>query len=629
MPHAKGGRMEAEMKKRLITILVTSLFMIAATGAFLWKINDMSNKLEEKDAQITNEEKDLVSTQDSKAADAVNDYDVIPLYLSGDRKNVVTTRHPSKKDIYNVKNSLKAEETLTDVKGRAGVYEPDTALWAYNPYGTNNSSLYVYFNTNISCYCRCTISVKDAKIPDFTRTLQSQAENGVTKEHEYQVTGLVQGKTNFIILNFYNSSDELVNTVTYKIDMPKSGMGSQTIIKNGNEHGKNKISNGLYVVFSDGVSKKVKTTRIVTNRTIRNGRTVTRRVKKNGYKKIKNYAILLYDNSGVLRGEIPLDGYCGRNIQMLYNGIAYACADNKIALVNPLGQVTKVYKINGYKQSGEFAYDGFGNFYAIATPNKKKSVKKSCIIKLELESGKTSMALDMNILLSTVYKQAVKNGGRENPDWIDLNSVQVTGTNQLLVSSQALSSIFKVNNVNSLMPKVDYIISDKSIWNGFKGLKKKVLTKTQEESEATEAPDTQEIVSILEDTSKPSGPFASQAGQNAVLYEKPSSLGEGQYYLSMLNNNSGLKALDNNKSYYYRYLVDEAARTYMRTDTISFAKTDDEGNIAKSDDVFVYCNAGKNKFMEADSKGKLIKEFTIDRNLYRVYKYDWKEFWFV
>lgn len=463
------------MKKKLITVLITSLLMIAAIGAFLWKMNDMSNKLEQKDAEIINEEKDLVSIQTTKAADTVDEYDVIPLYLSGDRKNVVTIAHSSEKDIYDVKSSLKAEETLTDVKGRAGSYEPENALWAYNPYGTNNSSMYVYFNTSGKYRCKCTISVKDSKIPDFTRTLQSQAEGNLTKEHEYQITGLVQGKTNFIILEFYNSSDELVETVTYKIDMPKSDMGSQTIIKSGAEHGKSKISNGLYVVFADGKNRKVKTTRIVTRKIRKNGRTVTRRVKKNGYKKVKNYAILLYDNSGVLRGEIPLDGYSGRNLHMLYNGIAYACADDKIALVNPLGQVTKVYKINGYKQSGEFAYDGFGNFYVIATSNKKKSVKKSCIVKIEIESGKTSTALDMNTLLAPVYRQAVKDSGKVNPDWIDVNSVQVTGTNQLLISSQALSSIFKVNNVNSLMPRVDYIISNKSIWNDFKGLKRKCL----------------------------------------------------------------------------------------------------------------------------------------------------------
>ena len=36
------------MKNKLITILVTSLIMIAAIGALLWKMNDLSKKLENK-----------------------------------------------------------------------------------------------------------------------------------------------------------------------------------------------------------------------------------------------------------------------------------------------------------------------------------------------------------------------------------------------------------------------------------------------------------------------------------------------------------------------------------------------------------------------------------------------------
>lgn len=618
------------MKKKLITVLVTSLFMIAAIGAFLWKMNDMSNKIEEMDAQAVNEEKDLVSLQKIKAIDTIGTEGVIPLYLSGNRKNVITIAYPSENDIYDVKRSQKAKETLADIKER-GSYEPEAALWAYNPYGTNNNSLYVYFNTTSKSRCKYTISVKDDKIPDFTRTLQNLSESGSAKEYEYQVTGLVPGKTNFIVMNFYDKDIEPSKTVVYKIDMPESRIGSKAIIESGHERGKDKISNGLYVVFSDGKSKKVKTTQIVTKKIKRNGRTVTRRVKKNVYKQEKNYAILLYDNSGVLRGEIPLDGYSGRNLHMLYNGIAYACADNKIALVNPVGQVIKVFKMNGYKQSGEFAYDGFGNFYIVATPNKKGSVKKSCIVKLELESGKTSAALDMNTLLAPVYKKAVSNSGKKDTDWVDINSVQVTGTNQLLVSSQALSSIIKVKNVNSLMPEVDYIISDKSIWNDFKGLKKKVLTKAQAEdataATATQTP--QDNVSIFDEQKKPKELFASQAGQNAILYEKAAALGEGQYYISMLNNNSGLKAVSSGKSYYYRYLVDETARTYMREDTVPFKKTNDEGNVEKLDGVFVYCNASQKKFMEADNTGKALKEFTVDRNLYRVYKYDWKGFWFL
>ncbi len=616
------------MKKKLITILVTSIIMIAATGAFLWKMNDISNKMEKQEEAVLDEERDLQEYQGIKAAETAEELDIIQLYMSGNNKNVVTIDYPSKGDIYNTGRSAKAEETLTDIKKRAGKYTPASALWAYNPYGTNNNSLYVYFNTNGKCYCRYTISVKDKNIPDFTRTLVNYSHGKLSKEHEYQLIGLVPGKTNYIVMKFYNGKDELSNSFTYRIDMPESSMGAQVVINGSDGRSKSKLSNGLYTVFSDGKGERVKTTRIITRKVKKNGRKVTRRVKKTVWKRIKNYAILLYDNSGVLRGEIPLDGYCGRNIQTIYDGIVYACADDKIALVNALGQVTKVYKLNGYKQSGEFAYDGFGNLYVIAAPYRKKAVKNSCIVKVELESGKSGAALDMNTLLPSVYKNAVKKAKKKAPSWIDLNSVQVTGTNQLLVSSQALSSIFKVSNVNSLMPKIDYIISDKSIWNNYKNLKKKVLVKALEGDATPQPEETPVVDSILEKPKKQHELFASQAGQNAMLYEKPSSLTDGQYYLTMLNNNSGVNAVNNNKSYYYKYLIDETAGTYIRKETKGFSKTKDEGNITKTDNVYIYCNASNNKFMETDTAGRLIKEFTIKQDLYRVYKYDWKGFWF-
>ena len=47
------------MKKKLITILVTSLMMIAAIGAFLWKMNDLSKKLEKQNEAALDEERDL------------------------------------------------------------------------------------------------------------------------------------------------------------------------------------------------------------------------------------------------------------------------------------------------------------------------------------------------------------------------------------------------------------------------------------------------------------------------------------------------------------------------------------------------------------------------------------------
>ena len=75
-------------------------------------------------------------------------------------------------------------------------------------------------------------------------------------------------------------------------------------------------------------------------------------------------------------------------------------------------------------------------------------------------------------------------------------------------------------------------------------------------------------------------------------------------------------------------LSTETARTYALSETKSFDQTKDEGNITKANNVYVYCNADGNKFTESDSSGKLIKEFSVKKGLYRIYKDTWKDFWF-
>ena len=97
----------------------------------------------------------------------------------------------------------------------------------------------------------------------------------------------------------------------------------------------------------------------------------------------------------------------------------------------------------------------------------------------------------------------------------------------------------------------------------------------------------------------------------------------------MLNNNSGKYAKRaNNNSYYYQFKVNESAKNYRVTAKKAFEKTSDYGNIIKDKNLYIYCCSSKNKFMETDATGKLIKSFKTSDGAYRVYKNDWKNFWF-
>lgn len=595
---SNGGRMEDSMKKKLRVIIITSIIMMIGMGAFLWKMNALSKQKASEQESILKEERDLQPDNGAKVINDVEKVNIIPLYLSGQDKNVITVDYANVAEVYEGSKGNEAEKTLSTIKKNKS-FSFQKPLWAYNPYGTDSQSMYIYFKTNGNAYCRCTISVDDKEIPDFTRTLLNNKPGNLTKEHEYQIIGLIPGRTNYITINMYNKKKELADTATWQIDLPAdtTGLPERMSVEKG--YSKQTITNGLYTVFADGTKGT-------------DGKT--------------HYAILQYDNSGILRANFPVDGCIGRNMQIIYDSLVYQGGKNRIVRVNALGQVTNTYPVVGYDISGEYTYDGSGSVYMIATANSKNATVNSKILKLELESGEVSQALDMDTLLADVYKKVVKQQGKKKAkDWVQVNSIQCTGTNQMLISSPALSSIFKVSQVGSLLPSVDYIIADKKLWADDKTLKDKVITKELGEGEELEETPEPAVKSILETPVTPEL-FESQFGQNSMTYTNKS--GEGQYYLEMLNNNSGKGANQDGSSYYYKYLVDEGAGTYQLNTSKAFSYTAGDGNIIYGDKVIIYCNSSEKTIQEMDRKGKLIRQYTASVLPYRVYKTDWKGFWF-
>ena len=578
------------MKKKLLTILITSLVMIAGMGAFLWKMNSVNRQQEKKKAALLQEEMDT-DTKD-KALEDVDKLELQTLYLSGDKKNVVTREYGSVDAIYNKAKSAAAEDMLTDIKKKRDYSEEDP-LWAYNPYGTNPESLYMYFKSKGRFYCRYTVSVDDDKIPDFTRTLDNGASGNVAMEHEYQIIGLVPDKTNYLIFRLYN-----------KVDMPKSYSGAKTILKLEEGRSKTPLQNGLYTVFAWTGTKK--------------------------------QAVLLYDNSGVLRGEFPTKEI-GYNMEQIYDTLVYEVDDNTLACVNELGQVVDCLEIPLHHIYGEFAYDGAGAVYVLAQPV-QRSQSLGSVVKVEVNSGDVSDALDLSDIPSLVklVKRADKSGKLKGRNYMAPDSVQVTGINQLLLGSSKYSTIMKVSNVNSLMPKLDYMMTDQKLWNisgkgkAMKRLRKKLLTKALADGQAEPTQATPIVDSIL-DSGKTTTPelFRSQYGQNALVVEKSSNLAEGQYYVGMLNNNAGRGTSgQKNNSYYYKYLVDESAGTYALLEKERLTWNEKGGNVTPYDESFLYCRSGDHIFEETGKDGRQIRSFHVKGALYRVYKNDWKGFWF-
>ena len=74
-----------------------------------------------------------------------------------------------------------------------------------------------------------------------------------------------------------------------------------------------------------------------------------------------------YDNSGVLRGEVPLLDYRSHRLLFDDNSMYYSISEKKMAQVNRLGQVTKVYNLGDYSLHHDYVFDENGNMLILAT----------------------------------------------------------------------------------------------------------------------------------------------------------------------------------------------------------------------------------------------------------------------
>ena len=565
------------MKKILKIFAITSFIMLLLLGVAAFFAYRSYNQEEKAKKEVSQEELDMQVYGISK--EDVSEDTVIPLYLSTDKKNVETYSHQSADDIYNVGKSKKVKSSLENLK-KKNKYTVDNCLWAYNPFGTHELSLYLYFETMEVTTLRYTVHVENEDIPDFTRSARVEDRLVGKKEIECTISGLVPGVENFIVLKLQDESGTVVKRVVYSITPPKVKGAVQDQLTVIDGPSLTSISNGLYLFFGhDTKNKKM------------------------------DRSIYIYDNTGILRGAIPIKNNQANRVIFIDGDMFYNYSDANFARVSPSGQVLKIYRLKAYKTVNDYTYDGFGNILTIATKTNTKTVEDQ-IVSLNLETGKTTPLVRMSDLLKKV-KQKSKN----TSDWIGLNSIVWAGTDSVIVSARELSGIIKIRNITSVKPAIQYIIGDASLWKG-KVKSKKILPKYVADTN-TDALTTE--------------PFISQYGQSAVTLSSvdeqyPSN--DSQYYLTMFNNN--YKKEKAQTSYFYKFYVDEVAGTYdlaksfeIPYSTYESSAYEYAGNIIVNSGTD--CSVG-----EYDTDGGLIQElkYNVETFTYRVFKEDFKNFWF-
>lgn len=466
-------------------------------------------------------------------------------------------------------------------------------LVAANPYRTNTTGLYLYFTTKEKAQIQYTVSAEG--YADFTRTLYNEGENNLTTEHEYMLIGCVPGVTNTICLTAEDENGKKLGSYTFTYDAPNllNSLGAvQAEIEKGESQ--EKLADGLYTVLGNDSSEE----------------------------SMEEDYVGIYDNDGVVRAEIPIINF--RSHEMIFNetGMYYSISNRQMACLDRTGEVTRVYSMGDFTLHHDYVF-GTENDLIILASRVGAETKDDSIVSMNLETGEVTEVVNLGDLFPDYLASSVKPEGAEVLDWMHLNSLALVDGDDLIVSARETSTIIYIEDIYDT-PKVRYMIGSDNFWAG-SGYEELLLT--------------------------PKGDFSLQGGQHSVLYVPDDSLKEGQYYLEMFNNNNTYSlarkeydwladenyhdtgiAVDSkgNPSYYYKYLVDENAKTFELVDSLPVDYSGFVSSVQRKDGNLIVDSGGALAVAEFDQKNQLIQKlkFTGEKWIYRIKKYEYTNYWF-
>ena len=486
-------------------------------------------------------------------------------------------------EIYTEERQTKTQEEI-EQKLETKLYTLEAPLVYYNPFGTNTRSANVYFTTAQDSKVTYTISVEDDSIADFTKSLATGEESGVTKNHAYQLIGLIPNMENTITLTLYDKDGNQIGESSFAIQVPnvESDADETLTVEDASTE---ELADGLFCVV---------------------------------YGRIDNLSlnISLYDNEGRLRGELPVESYRTDRILSIDGYLYYSISETKIVKVNRLGQMVQLYDLGDYELHHDMVYDEEQNLFVILATDSTQDTVEDMIIQLNLETGEVTKLLDLKDLLPEAYEKAKLPEDKTKLDWAHVNAIQIIDGTDVVLSFRELSSIVKVQDIFT-EPKLQYILSDKSVWEG-----------TSYESYVYDKV----------------GDFTSQAGQHAITYIEGEN--DGEYELYMFNNNftySGTRKdidwsgytlsqvpVDERKSYYYRYKINENEKTFELVDSFEVPYSAYVSDAQQVDENYVVCSGAQKLFGEYDAEGNLIRSYqsSLEQYIYRTFKYDFEGVWF-
>lgn len=488
----------------------------------------------------------------------------------------------------NYQKKIKAQIERLKLTGNFSFKSP---LLIKNPYGTNTTSIYMYFTTDIDSYVTYTISCDGYK--DYSHTLNTKSATSVTRTHEYSLVGAIPGETNTITLKLYTKSNQLINTLSFTYDAPELLGGDEYKTVTTTSYSEDDLQdNGLYCVL---------------------GNDVTEETKKKAYMRF-------YDENGVIRSEMPIKSYRPHRLLFKDNTMYYSISSTSIVGVDLSGYVKDFYNTGDYTLHHDYIFDTEGNFLVLAT-KKNDETSEDRIISINASTKEVKEIVNLKTVFKNYYALTQKPSSADTLDWMHINSLALVGNNSLIISSRETSTIIKLKTIYT-NPSIDYMIGSNQFWNST-GYESKLFIKTSD--------------------------FSMQAGQHYVTYEEDNSLPKGQYYLYMFNNNycysstrsnykwqndtnysNAFFTMKSGTSYYYKYLVNENARTVSLVSSIPVAYSPYVSSSQELHGQLIADSGLQMSWSVYNLDGTLLRTYqtTGGKFLYRVLQYDLKGYLF-
>ncbi len=470
----------------------------------------------------------------------------------------------------------------------------DRPLAILNPYGTGSNGLYLYYETDLETEVSYYIHVPGSDIPDFTAHAADLSGEEYTKIHEFQMIGLVPGQPNEVTLTVTGSWGTTRQIIRFTVEMPDTSSGYSTQLEVTDGSSDQPLSDGLFAMM-----------------------------RVNGY---LGYGFF-FDNSGVLRYEMVLEGYGLDRILFDGDEIITCVSATKLARINGLGQVTRVYDLGGYDLHHDIGFGPDGEILALAEVPGQQDVEDR-LLSVDLDSGEVTELVNFSSLLEDYYDITRPVGPSDDffwqageRDWIHLNSLDyLEEEDSILLSSRETSTILKLSNLHE-NPQVEWLLGDERIWEGT-DYADKCLSRE--------------------------GDFVPQYGQHCVEYYADGE-SEGVYYISLFNNNywsvnsrdldlavddsvgTELYDTENKSSQVQIYRIDENNGSYSLANSfdVPYSSIVSNGSVCPNDENWVVNSGVAMVFGEYDAEGYLIRQYKYDCTMqnYRTFKYQ-MDFWF-